>query len=93
MEKCASPQDRHGSGQSRFQPEGLSIHVEEVGVESEVVHQSNHHSGVLNELSSPGEGEVGGHDSAAPLTVAGDHLEQQLRLVAVETEVTQFIED
>lgn len=50
------------SGDGRFQPEELSAHIQDVGAESEPVHQCGHHRGVLEQFRPPGKREVGGHD-------------------------------
>ena len=64
-----------------------------MGAKGKPVHQGRHHGGVLEQLCSAGEGEIRGHDGAGLLAAVGDHLKQQLGLVAVEAEIAQFVQD
>ena len=64
-----------------------------MGAEGQPVHQGSHHGRVFKQIGPPGEGEVGGYDGAALLAAVGDHFEEQLGLVAVETQVAQLVQD
>ena len=57
------------------------------------VNQSGYHCGVLKQIRPLGKRQVCGHNGAALFASVGDDLKQQFRLVPVEAEIAQLIQD
>ena len=64
-----------------------------MATESQPVNQGSYHCGILKQVRPLGERQICGHNGAALFTSVRDDLKQQLRLVPVEAEVAQFIQD
>lgn len=71
-----------------LQPVGISVHVQNMGSESQPVNKSGNHRGVLKQLCPFGKRKICRHNGAAFFAPVGDNLKQQLRLVPVKAEVT-----
>ena len=57
------------------------------------VNQSGYHCGVLKQIRPLGKRQVCGHNGAALFASVGDDLKQQFRLVPVEAEIAQLIQN
>jgi hypothetical protein len=64
-----------------------------MAAEGQPVNQSGYHCGVLKQIRPLGEWQICGHNGAALFASVGDDLKQQFRLVPVEAEIAQLIQD
>ena len=64
-----------------------------MGTESNPVNECGHHGCVFKQLSPFGKGKIRCHDGTALFSSIRDYLKEQFRLMAVETEIAQFIQN
>lgn len=76
-----------------LEPIRFTVHIQNMGLKSQSIHQSCHHRCAFKQISPLRERQICRNDYAGSFAPVGDYLEQQLRLVPVKTDVAELIQN